>query len=229
MRIKRKKNVRKILKFYELNFGLKAPYKILLDGTFVQACLDSQVQIKEQLPRILGNYQCKLFTTPCVQSEMHKMGPALKGALMICRNLNYYRCHHEQSKTASDCLIDIVENTPNVKFIVATQDKALQRYFLQKYDTPVMFLSGNNPILQEPSVEALNIVKQRELSKRKMSDEEKKKLNIQEKKVIYGKFDEEVKKNPNPLSILKSKKEKTTELPKKKKVRSRRMKPTERE
>lgn len=51
MKIKRAKKVSKILEFFRNNFGFRAPYLVLIDGTFCAACLEGKVNIKEQLPK----------------------------------------------------------------------------------------------------------------------------------------------------------------------------------
>ena len=54
MKIKRQKKVQRILDFYKHNFGHFPPYQILLDGTFAMACLKMQINIKEQMPKYIG-------------------------------------------------------------------------------------------------------------------------------------------------------------------------------
>lgn len=53
MKITRLKHVKKNLGFYRNNFSFREPYQVLLDGTFCQAALKNQIQIKEQLPKYL--------------------------------------------------------------------------------------------------------------------------------------------------------------------------------
>ena len=51
MKIKRAKKVSRILEFFRNNFGFRAPYLVLIDGTFCAACLEGKVNIKDQLPK----------------------------------------------------------------------------------------------------------------------------------------------------------------------------------
>ncbi len=39
MKVKRHKKAKRILNFFQVNFGLRPPYKVLLCGTFVVNCI----------------------------------------------------------------------------------------------------------------------------------------------------------------------------------------------
>ena len=54
MKIKRQKKVGRILSFFKNNYGHRPPFQVLIDGTFAQACLETKVNIKDQLPKYLG-------------------------------------------------------------------------------------------------------------------------------------------------------------------------------
>ena len=58
---------------------------MLLDGTFCQACLVAKVNIKDQLPKYLGDV--KLLTTKCCIQEVEKLGPELFGAAVILKQV----------------------------------------------------------------------------------------------------------------------------------------------
>lgn len=73
MKITRYKRVQRYLNFYKNNFSFRAPYQILIDGTFCQAALKNKVNIKEQMPKYL-NDQVKLMTTVCIVNETELIG-----------------------------------------------------------------------------------------------------------------------------------------------------------
>jgi len=54
MKVKRIRNVKKILNFYKNNYAFAPPYRILVDGTFCHAALKVQVNIANELPKYLG-------------------------------------------------------------------------------------------------------------------------------------------------------------------------------
>ena len=62
MKIKRRKQAKRILKTYQSNFGFKEPFSVLVDGTFAKNALDNKVQMDEQLNNYFGA-KVKLLTT----------------------------------------------------------------------------------------------------------------------------------------------------------------------
>ena len=54
MRLKRGKEGRKTLQFYRLNFGITAPYAVLLDGNFIHAATSQKIDLKARLSKQLG-------------------------------------------------------------------------------------------------------------------------------------------------------------------------------
>ena len=54
MKVKRIRNVKKILNFYKNNYAFAPPYRILVDGTFCHAALKVKVNIANELPKYLG-------------------------------------------------------------------------------------------------------------------------------------------------------------------------------
>ena len=51
MKIKRLKKVSRILEFFKHHYSFRAPFLVLLDGTFSAGCLEGKVNIKDQLPK----------------------------------------------------------------------------------------------------------------------------------------------------------------------------------
>lgn len=51
MKINRYKRVQRHLTFYKNAFGFRAPYQILVAGTFCAAALKYKINIREQMPK----------------------------------------------------------------------------------------------------------------------------------------------------------------------------------
>lgn len=116
MKIKRQKKVQRILNFFKHNFGHRPPYQLLLDGTFCNACLEMKVNIKEQLPKYLG--EVKLLTTQCCILELEKLlalDGKLFGACSILKQFQIHKCGHEKDpKPANKCLRSMLQDkNPN--------------------------------------------------------------------------------------------------------------------
>ena len=53
MRIKRSKHYKRIIHFYRNNFEFEEPFKVLIDGNFIQACNKVQFDVKNMLMKLL--------------------------------------------------------------------------------------------------------------------------------------------------------------------------------
>eukprot|EP00966_Prymnesium_polylepis_P283137 6542265-Prymnesium_polylepis.1 len=54
MRLKKVRNARRRLAFYRATYGIKAPFRVLVDGTAVQTSINLNVNLKDELPKMLG-------------------------------------------------------------------------------------------------------------------------------------------------------------------------------
>jgi hypothetical protein len=52
MKIKRYKKMRKLFDYYKYNHNLVPPYRVVVDGAFLQAALDEKVMVAEQMPKV---------------------------------------------------------------------------------------------------------------------------------------------------------------------------------
>lgn len=212
MKIKRQKRVNRILNFFKNNFGHHEPYNMLIDGTFCNACLTTKINIKDQMPKYFGG-EVKLLTTSCCIIETEKLGPALHGAAMILKQFAVYKCGHDPTspKPAIKCFKSMLgTNNPNHYFI-ATQDIELRTRARKIPGTPILYLHGNSPTLEEPS-ESSHESADKSINKRMESSSYQSRILNKLKEETFGVQNEtkkrKKKKGPNPLSCLKSKKNK---------------------
>ena len=88
MRRNRHKHVRKALRFYKINHGFKVPFKVLVDGNFVNALLElKRGEVQDLVPQFLGE-KCRVFTTRCCVNELRKLG--LTGAPRLALSGSMY-------------------------------------------------------------------------------------------------------------------------------------------
>lgn len=73
MRHGRAKAARKTLQFFERTQGIRPPYHILLDGTFVVAVVKFNFPIQERLDRLLQHAQIHLVTTQSSIEELEHL------------------------------------------------------------------------------------------------------------------------------------------------------------
>lgn len=232
MRIKRLKNKDLRLKFYINNFGFRKPFQVLVDGTFCYEALKSKLNIRDQIPKYFDN-DVKLLTTPCIINETERLGPNLYGAMLIAKQFAIHYCGHEKSPiTGSECFLSMVGEKNENRYIVATQDKSLQRSLRMIVATPLLYLCHKAPTLEAPSDVTKAAAGKIMASKFSVNDSQKEVIKDLKIKTFgpekEKKFNKRKQKQPNPLSCLKSKKKKqehvvehTIEKPKKKKKKVR--------
>lgn len=105
MRRKKHKNTRRIVSFYRLNHGFREPFKVLLDGNFVHAAVQSNMMdLREHIPKLLGG-KCKIYTTQCVMHELRALGPDYKQTSFAAKDYELHKCEHDNPVSAADCLL----------------------------------------------------------------------------------------------------------------------------
>ncbi|KYF44910.1 putative U3 snoRNP, related protein [Toxoplasma gondii ARI] len=112
MRISRRKQFKRVMRFYSVGFGIKEPFKVLVDGTFLTAALKHRLSLADQLPLLLGG-QCSILVTPCIVSELRQL-PREKsiGAIAACKRLRRFHCKHDLDD-ARRHLVSMPENEEN--------------------------------------------------------------------------------------------------------------------
>lgn len=246
MRVKRAKNNKRTIRFYQQTFGLKEPFRVLIDGTFINAALKNKIHIKEQLPKILGA-KCTPMVTGCALQELRSLGSSCLGAVVIAKGYYRLKCGHDDCPLAAhECMAQAVGAKNAGGYIVATQDEALRKRLRAVPGVPILRLEAQCPVLEEPSETSKTSRDQTETEKCLPKEWEKKvlpELSAPKPELVFKK---RKKKGKNPLSCMKKKrkdapfapqkvaKKETKEAPRdpapcassetpKKRVRSRRM------
>ncbi|KAJ1606126.1 putative tRNA synthetase class II, partial [Cryptosporidium canis] len=132
-----KKQVKRIIKYYKINYGFEEPYRLLskltllvcgqetdirLDGTFIMAALKNKIHIKEQLPKIL-NGKATPIVTDCIFKEIEMLCGAegkmadFSGAKLIARGYFRHKCGHTycgEESSANGLRISLSTNSLDV-------------------------------------------------------------------------------------------------------------------
>uniref|UniRef100_A0A023GJM5 rRNA-processing protein UTP23 homolog n=1 Tax=Amblyomma triste TaxID=251400 RepID=A0A023GJM5_AMBTT len=210
MRINRYKRVQRRLSFYKNAFGFRPPYQILVDGTFCAAALKYKVNIRDQMPRYLGD-EVKLCTTVCAVVETESLGPKLYGATLVIKQFPVRRCGHEkQPITAANCFHSMVRKRNPDHYMVATQDHDLSERLRALVGVPLLYLF-NAITLEKPSekserkgMEALQAQSQAPERQLEVVEQLKRKENLVQDSLVKRKRRKPA--GPNPLSCKKPKK-----------------------
>ncbi|KAM9308450.1 rRNA-processing protein UTP23 homolog [Gastrophryne carolinensis] len=211
MKITRQKHVKKHLSFYRNNFRFREPYQVLLDGTFCQAALKNQIQIKEQLPKyFMGEVQ--LCTSQCVLKELESLGKELYGAKLIAQRFQVRHCAHSKSPiSGSECLLSMTAEQNPHHYFIATQDQNLANQVRKRPGVPVLFIIQNTIVLDKPSPKSVAHVQALQESQL-MPDHQKQNLeHLKDEQGVAPAVSERRGKKrkrvrgPNPLSCMKKK------------------------
>ncbi|XP_069477638.1 rRNA-processing protein UTP23 homolog isoform X2 [Ambystoma mexicanum] len=219
MKIRRQKHAKKTLSFYKHNFGLRQPFQVLLDGTFCQAALRGQIQIKEQLPKYLMG-EVALCTTGCVLKELESLGKELYGAKIIAQRFQVRHCSHFKSPVGgSACLLSMVGDGNPHHYFVATQDQELAEKTKKKAGIPLLFIIQNTIVLDKPSPKSLAFVVSMQMNQLVPVHQQKSIKMLKEEQGLSTDSTRRGKKRkqmsgPNPLSCQKKKKKKGPTAPK---------------
>ena len=208
MRVKRLKTAKKYTTLYENTFDFRHPYKIIVDGEFMQRALDYKVYLPDTFSKLLDG-TTKFYTTKCILEEIRDKYPRCTfnaKKYEVIRNCAY---RHDGSDRVK-CLMDMVSEMNKHRYMVATVDKELIESLEKQGCVPILSISKENVTMRKPSQKTFELAKNKEEAKRVLPQEEVRKLNemfgIEKKKVQRKK---RKKKNPNPLSVKKPKKEET--------------------
>ncbi|KAL7676499.1 hypothetical protein ACOME3_002752 [Neoechinorhynchus agilis] len=218
MKHRRRKIVKRSLVFYRHHFGLSKPYTVLVDGTFCQAALKDQINIKEQLIAHLSDNQVNVETTQCAIKELEMLDkmPGTKGiygALCILRQFKQSNlCAHSPALPTENCFKNILENA-QCSLFVATQSASLKE--LVRYNlpgNPIILITHRSVNVEAPSKATKALADAQTRKKvRDQLDAEKmdvlKELERSKKNDLRMVGYKRKAKGPNPLSCLKRKEE----------------------
>lgn len=211
MKVKRHKRIRKHLQYYLITYGIRPPYKVLLDGAFLQAALENKVLIKEQIPKLLQE-ETSVMVTKCVVHALKEAGSFFRGAAMIGDKLAHARCAHTGVVPPGECLRQLLADGNPDQFLVGAQEVELRNWVRNRPKIPLMFLRGPVPVMEPPSGSSKSLELQERTKKTGLTSSERavlKELRGDGKpslKKAPKKKKPKGPKQPNPLSMKKKKK-----------------------
>ncbi|GMF29648.1 unnamed protein product [Phytophthora lilii] len=230
MRYLRAKGIRKALRQFHFLCGIKAPYKVLLDGNFVAMCVQMKVDVRERVPKYLQvkPHECEFFVPRAALDELRVLGEATKEAYELAKSFKVAEAY-DQEQTQQDAPVDVSKVIQSIigekndgKFVVCTQEVELRKALRLVPGVPLIYLNRSVLVFEEISRATLAIVRQEE--KRNLA-----KLDVNEKRKLeqmqegeqgedhaeQQRLTKKRAKGPNPLSVKK---------PTKKKVRAKKKK-----
>ena len=230
MRYLRAKGIRKALRQFHFLCGLKAPYKVLLDGNFIAMSIQMKVDVHERVPKYLQvkPYECEFYVPRAALEELQLLGETMKEAYALATSFKVAETHDQSEKDegkpvdVSKAIQTIIGAKNDHKFVVCTQEVELRKALRLVPGVPLMYLNRSVLVFEEISHATLAVVRQEEKANRvKLDVNEKRKLEQMqigesgEEQAEKKRLQKKRAKGPNPLSVKK---------PTNKKVRSKQKK-----
>jgi len=185
------------LEYYKLNFGLTPPYKLVVDGNFIQQALKYKVHIKEQIPKLFQSVVVPCVTK-CTVSKLRRAGSAYSGAAIIAKRFERIPCQHGKGVQKEDvCLEALVGQSNASKLCYGAQTVSLRNKIRRVPAAPIVFIRECVPIFEPPSKATKTTLKNKLSSIGSLS--------LAEEKRIKAVVDEETVKTPEPFKRKKRK------------------------
>jgi len=228
LRVKRQKKIQKIIRYYNIGFNIKDPYKLLCEPSFIYQSLEKKLHIKEQLPKLLGGRVTPMVTS-CGMEELRRLkreiGDQFIGSIVIAKGFYRIKCGHDENPLgAAECCAELLKNREN-KWIMASQDENLRSQIREIPGVPLLYLAGQVPTLEQPSQKSTTVHEENEQQKLEIHNWEYSKLPEKERLKTLEELRQEqlqAKKKkrkkehfPHPLSNLKKKKDRKNKNKKK--------------
>jgi U3 small nucleolar RNA-associated protein 23 len=232
MKLKRAKSYRKLMHQYEIQFGFREPYQVLLDSAIVQDADRFKIDLIPRLQSVLQG-QIKPMISQCSIRHLYNATPKNNALIEQAKTYERRRCNHhtlENPLSDKECLSEVVDakgsGTNKHRYIVASQDIEVRKHMRKVAGVPLIYISKSVMLLEpmgtsteeqrvreETSKFRQGLKGQRkpeEALKRKRDDIEGQHGDIEKDRSTDARPQKKSKHKgpaqPNPLSMKKSKK-----------------------
>ncbi|CAO2656902.1 Nn.00g057050.m01.CDS01 [Neocucurbitaria sp. VM-36] len=236
MKLKRAKAYKKLLHQYELNFGFREPYQVIVDSQILEDAYKFKIDLVARLEKVLGG-QVKPMITTCDMRHLYAAKPKNETLILQAKEYERRRCNHqdlEEPLSTLECLSSVVDpkdsKTNKHRYVIASNEPSVRAHMRTIAGVPLIYIS-KSVVLMEPMTNATEEQRQREEKskfkqglkgqrkpdvglKRKRNDEEE---GQHGQSIADGATGDAMPskqkrqkgpKGPNPLSVKKPKKEK---------------------
>ncbi|SPO28070.1 related to UTP23 - essential nucleolar protein that is a component of the SSU processome [Ustilago trichophora] len=128
MRQRRAKIYRKMLHQYQMQFGFREPYQLLLDDTFSLAL--SRYKISDplnQFSNVLQSKKIKPLITQCCMAALYALGKEHQSTVDMAKAWERRMCNHREAIDPQECVKQCVGAENKHRYIVASEQGELRR------------------------------------------------------------------------------------------------------
>ncbi|KAF2808547.1 putative rRNA-processing protein utp23 [Mytilinidion resinicola] len=165
MRGKRAKQYRKLMTQYQLGFGFRAPYQILLDADIIQTAAQLKMNFTGMLERTLQG-EIKPMITQCCMRHLYEAND--QTIIEHAKGFERRRCGHhtlEKPLTAMECLSEVIDPKSSLtnkhRYVVASQNPKMRAMLRRIPGVPLIYINRSVMIL-EPIATATSDVRDQE-------------------------------------------------------------------
>lgn len=153
MKHKRGKKIRRLLRYYQVNFGLSGPFKVLFDGVFLESCVAQQIPLVERVEALLQGSRALLYSSPCVKESAGM-------------RLGSFKCPHIDPLTPNECLLSVIEVQSKIspgQLIACFQSEDIRKLLRKQFPSiPIIFFNTSGVMdVENPSKAAQEALKSR--------------------------------------------------------------------
>lgn len=237
MRGKRSKQYRKLMHQYQLHFGFREPYQVLVDSNIIRDAARFKMRLGSMLSNTLHGEikpmitQCcirQLYNDPCEDKQLKESW------IETAKQAERRRCgHHELEEPLSEleCIMGSVDpkdsGTNRHRYVVAAQDMDVRRAMREVAGVPLIYINRSVMIMEPMAAKTGEVADADEKAKiraglkgrrgggaelkRKREEEEGEQADaeaaVDEQAQPKKKAKAKGPKGPNPLSVKKAKKD----------------------
>lgn len=217
---------------YELNFGFREPYQVLLDADIIRDANRYKMDLIAGLERTLHG-KAKPMITQCCMRHLYALAsePGIPSIIEQAKSYERRRCGHLPSEypvplSAKSCITSVVDPKNNEinkhRYVVASQDLEVRKAMRDLMGVPLVYINRSVMIMEPMAGKTMESIVREEQAKLRAGAKrgsvslkrKRDELNSSgDKSLIVKKKVTRGPKGPNPLSIKKPSVKKITENP----------------
>jgi len=161
MKLKQARKARKLVAFFRAAHGFKPPYSVLLDGTAIQAAINLDVALADEVPKLLGGPVRLLVPKPVV-AELHVLGKKFAAAAKYARRLKVLNTEgtaaaEQKFASAADAVVAHVAGGNPERFFVMTEDAALRQRLAALPGLPLLRFARERLVVESSARSQLQV------------------------------------------------------------------------
>lgn len=149
-----------------MQFHFQRPFKVLLDGNFLHACIKNKINVRDRMSNTLSDPQVELLVPEEVIDELTSIGAPCAEALSLATTFKrapfYGGSRKRQKETNDDSeenetisaakgILNLLGQNNRHQYLVATQDPGLRKSTNKIPGVPVLYLNIGVSVIEPPS------------------------------------------------------------------------------